>query len=35
MIVNDKSLIRVPTTFELRSDIRTDFIEDFDKILKK
>jgi hypothetical protein len=33
--VNNKSSTRVPTSFELRADIRPDFIEYFDKILKK
>jgi hypothetical protein len=33
--VNDKLSIRVPTCFELRTDICPNFIEYFDKILKK
>jgi len=33
--VNCYFSIRVPTSFELRTDIRPDFIEYFDKIMKK
>jgi len=33
--VNNKFSIRVPTCFELRTDICPDFIEYFNKIMKK